>query len=107
MGDFEAIWKNVLFCEINKNKKFNIFTHLPYGESSHMDDKVKIKKLYQRFGKFLRKYSEFVDDVFIIINKRDEKDLLNFKILSELKWNIMIEFENNGITVELLKLVRE
>lgn len=107
LGDFEAIAKNVIFSEINKNKKFNIFTHLPYGISTHMDDKVKLKKLYERFGKFLRKNDQLLDDVYVIINKRNQNDLLNFKMLSEVKWNSLIEFENNGITVELLKFIRD
>lgn len=104
LGDFEAIGKNVIFSEENFDKKFTIFTHLPYGVSTHMDDIVKVKKLYKRFGKFLRKFSSEIDEVFIIINKREEKDLLNFKKLSECDWEILMQFENNGITVELLKM---
>jgi 23S rRNA G2445 N2-methylase RlmL len=104
MGDFEAIGKNVIFSEKNKGKKFTIFSHLPYGVSTHMDDIVKVKKLYKRFGKFLRKFCNEIDDVFIIINKREEKDLLNFKKLSECEWECLMQFENNGISVELLKL---
>lgn len=106
LGDFEAIGKNIIFSERNKalKRRFNIYTHIPYGISSHMNDKTKIKKLYMRFGKFLRKFSNDIDEVFIIVNKREEKDLLNFKKLSECDWEVLMQFENNGITVELLKM---
>lgn len=107
LGDFEAIAKNVVFSEANKNNKFNIFTHLPYGVSQQMDDRVKIRKLYERFGKFIRKHNDLLDDVFVLVNKRDESDRINFKSLTGLKWNVVLEFENNGITVELLKYIRE
>jgi len=107
LGDFEAIAKNVVFSEVNINNKFNIFTHLPYGVSQQMDDRIKIKKLYERFGKFIRKNNEQLDDVFVIVNKRDEKDRINFKLLSGVKWNAIVEFENNGITVEMLKYIRD
>lgn len=107
LGDFEAIAKNVIFSEINKNNKFNIFTHLPYGVSQQMDDRVKIRKLYERFGKFLRKHNDQLDEVFVIVNKRNESDKINFKSISGVNWNTIIEFENNGITVELLKYIRD
>jgi len=107
LGDFEAIGKNVIMCEKNKNHKFNIFTHLPYGVSQQMDDRNKLKKLYERFGKFLRRYNQELDDVFVIVNKRNDKDEINFKTLSGVKWNTIVEFENNGITVEMLKYIRE
>jgi len=107
LGDFEAIAKNVVFSEINKKCKFNIFTHLPYGISHQMDDRNKIKKLYERFGKFIRKHNEQLDEIFVVINKREESDSINFKTLTDVKWNQILEFENNGITVQMLKYIRE
>lgn len=107
MGDFETIGKEIVFSnkiENFKNKKFIIFSNIPYGNSHQLADKLQVKSLYVRFGKFLRKYNKNLEDVFILVNKRDIKDELNFKNLTELKWKVLNSFDNNGIEVELLKL---
>jgi hypothetical protein len=69
-----------------------------------MDDRTQIKGLYKRFGKFLRKHSNLLADVFILVNKRTIHDDLNFKIISGLNWKVITSFDNNGIDVEFLKL---
>jgi 23S rRNA G2445 N2-methylase RlmL len=102
MGDFESIATNVVF-KFDK-KKFTIFSNIPYGESQEMAERVKIRSLYKRMGKFLRKYSNFVGDVFIIVKKRSKKDDLNFQNLTEMKWEVISTFFNNGIEVEFLQL---
>jgi len=106
IGDFENISKEVIFNQKLPfhDKKFTIMSNVPYGTSQEMADKVQIKSLYKRFGKFLRKYSDFFEDVFILVNKRNPKDELNFKNLTEIDWEIVNTFINGGIDVELLKM---
>jgi 23S rRNA G2445 N2-methylase RlmL len=110
IGDFENIYKEVLQNDklpLYKTKKFTIFSNIPYGTSDEMSDKIQIKSLYKRFGRFLRKNTNQLEDVYILVNCRDEKDELNFKKLTELKWKTLCKFDNNGIEVEFLKMSRE
>lgn len=110
IGDFETIFKEVLQNEklpLYKSKKFTIFSNIPYGTSEVMQDKIQIKSLYKRFGRFLRKNSSLLEDVFILVNTRDEKDELNFKNLTEVKWKSICKFDNNGIEVEFIKMNNE
>lgn len=110
IGDFETIHKEVLLNEkltLFKNKKFTIFTNLPYGTSEQMSDKIQIKSLYKRFGKFLRRFSNHLEDVYILVNQRDDNDELNFKKLSEVEWKTLCKFDNNGIECEFLKMNME
>lgn len=110
IGDFETIFKEVLQNEklpLYKTKKFTIFSNIPYGTSEVMSDKIQIKSLYKRFGRFLRKNSDLLEDVFILVNTRDEKDELNFKNLTEVKWKSICKFDNNGIEVEFIKMNKE
>ena len=109
IGDFETVAKEVIFNEkLNfKNKKFVIFSNIPYGTSQVMSDKIEMKKLYKRFGKFLRKYESQFEDVYILVNKRNKDDELNFKNLTEIKWEVLDSFDNNSIPVEFLKMLKE
>jgi 23S rRNA G2445 N2-methylase RlmL len=110
IGDFETIFKEVLQNEklpLYKSKKFTIFSNIPYGTSEVMSDKIQIKSLYKRFGRFLRKNSNLLEDVYILVNTRDEKDELNFKNLTEVKWKSICKFDNNGIEVEFIKMNKE
>jgi 23S rRNA G2445 N2-methylase RlmL len=106
IGDFETIGREVIFN--NKLpfhlKKFTIFSNIPYGTSQDYSAKIDIKSTYKRFGKFLRKYSDLFEDVFILVNKTGPKDELNFKNLSEIKWEVICSFQNNGIDVEFIKM---
>jgi 23S rRNA G2445 N2-methylase RlmL len=106
IGDFETVASEVIFNEkLNfKNKKFVIISNVPYGTSHVMSDKIEIKKLYKRFGKFLRKYESLFEDVYILVNKRNKDDELNFKNLTEIKWEVVDCFDNNSIPVEFLKM---
>ena len=88
------------------NKKFTILSNIPYGLSHELSEKIELKHLYKRFGKFLRRYSHMFEDVFILVNKRDNSDELNFKKLSELNWEVIPVFNNNGVDVEFLKMER-
>ena len=105
MGDFESIAHNYVFKM--ENKKFTIFSNIPYGESQEMSDKVQIKSLYKRIGKFLRKYTNFIDEVFILVKKRGKQDPLNFHNLTEMKWKEISTFYNNGIEVEFIRLEKK
>ena len=105
MGDFESIAHNYVFKM--ENKKFTIFSNIPYGESQEMSDKVQIKSLYKRIGKFLRKYTNFIDEVFILVKKRGGQDPLNFHNLTEMKWKEISTFYNNGIEVEFIRLEKK
>jgi 23S rRNA G2445 N2-methylase RlmL len=110
IGDFETIFREVLQNEklpLYKSKKFTIFSNIPYGTSEVMSDKIQIKSLYKRFGRFLRKNSSLLEDVFILVNTRYEKDELNFKNLTEVKWKSICKFDNNGIEVEFIKMNKE
>ena len=109
IGDFETVASEVIFNEkLNfKNKKFVIISNVPYGTSHVMSDKIEIKKLYKRFGKFLRKYESLFEDVYILVNKRNKDDELNFKNLTEIKWEVLDSFDNNSIPVEFLKMQRQ
>jgi 23S rRNA G2445 N2-methylase RlmL len=104
IGDFENIANQIIFSKNYANKKFIIFSHIPYGLSKQLSDKTELKHLYRRIGKFLRRYSENIEDVFILVNKRDNTDDLNFKKLSELGWEVVSTFSNNGVDVEFLKM---
>jgi 23S rRNA G2445 N2-methylase RlmL len=104
IGDFENIANQIIFSKNYSNKKFTIFSNIPYGLSHQMSDKVELKHLYRRFGKFLRRYSHLFEDVFILVNKRENSDELNFKKLTELNWEVLSQFNNNGVEVEFLKM---
>jgi 23S rRNA G2445 N2-methylase RlmL len=107
IGDYEMIGKEIVFndkVDVFKNRKFDIFSNIPYGRSHEMSDKIQIKTLYRRFGKFLRKYTDQIGDVFILVNKRHKEDELNFKTLTEMNWELIKNFDNNGIEVEFLKM---
>ena len=104
IGDFENIANQVIFHNDYSFKKFIIMTNIPYGLSHQLSDKIQIKHLYIRFGKFLRKYSHLLEDVYILVNKRDFKDQLCFKKLSEVNWEVINTFNNNGVEVEFLKM---
>ena len=105
MGDFESIAHNFVFKM--DRKKFTIFSNIPYGESQEMSEKVQIRSLYKRIGKFLRKYTNFIDDVFILVKKRSKQDDLNFHNLTEIKWKEISTFYNNGIEVEFLQMEKK
>lgn len=109
IGDFETVASEVIFNEklTFKNKKFVIFSNIPYGTSHVMSDKIEIKKLYKRFGKFLRKYDSLFEDVFILVNIRNKDDELNFKNVTEIKWEVLDNFDNNSIPVEFLRMQKE
>jgi 23S rRNA G2445 N2-methylase RlmL len=107
IGDFEVIFKEVINNEkikTFKEKKFTIFSNIPYGTSHEMSNIIQIKSLYRRFGRFLRKYENKLDEVYILVNKRLRNDELNFQNLTELNWKVLEVFDNNGIEVEFLKL---
>jgi 23S rRNA G2445 N2-methylase RlmL len=106
IGDFENIANQIIFSKDFTGKKFTIFSHIPYGLSQQLTEKTELKHLYRRFGKFLRKYEHLFDEVLILVNKRDTKDELNFKKLSELNWEVVSAFNNNGVDVEFLKMER-
>ena len=59
MGDFETIGKQFLFH--NPDNKITIITNIPYGTASEMSNRIQIKALYKRFGKFLRKNMDLID----------------------------------------------
>jgi len=104
MGDFETIGQKIVFQDKDKTNtsKFSIMTNIPYGTSNEMSNRNQIKALYKRFGKFLRRNIDFIDDIFILVNKRSSYDDLNFKILSEINWETIVSFNNNGIDVDFL-----
>jgi 23S rRNA G2445 N2-methylase RlmL len=102
MGDFESIANNFVFKQIDK--KFTIFSNIPYGESQEMSERVQIRSLYKRFGKFLRKHTNQLDEVFILVKKRHNQDDLNFQNVTELRWKEISTFSNNGIEVEFLQM---
>jgi 23S rRNA G2445 N2-methylase RlmL len=108
IGDFEVIYKQYISSQkLNNDNKFIIISNIPYGTANQMQETSQIRSLYRRFGTFLRKYSSSLDDVFILINKRKTHDQLNFRSITELKWEELLSFENNGIEVEFLKLEKE
>lgn len=105
IGDFEAIGTNMIFNKnIYNDQKFTIFSNMPYGTSANMSDRIQVKFLYKRFGKFLRKNSNSLENVFILVNKRNYQDELNFRNLTEVKWKVLNTFDNNGIEVEFLQM---
>ena len=104
MGDFETIGQNTIFQDGDRSSKnkFTIITNIPYGTSSEMSNRNQIKSLYRRFGKFLRKNIDYIDEVYVLVNKRNSNDDLNFKELSEINWECVVSFNNNGIDVVFL-----
>lgn len=100
LGDYEKIFKIIEKENVEKNK-ISILTHLPYKEDNNF---AKTIKLYKEFSNFLKKNFDMFESVQILIKKRDKKDNLNFEVISELNWDTIGEFSNEGIDTKLIRL---
>jgi hypothetical protein len=83
-----------------------IITNLPYGHrsKSFISDAV-LKNSFERFGNLIKKSYLKLENVFIIYPI--ERTRPNFIEISNLPWNLLMEFDNSGIKVGLWHLDKD
>lgn len=101
LGDYEKVFPLIYNQCSASQPKVSIVSHIPYLVNK---DQEKTRLLYKQFGKFLRKNFDSFESVALLVKSREKKDGLNFQTLSELRWDILHEFNNEGTEVQLIKL---
>jgi hypothetical protein len=92
---------------IKSENPLTLLTNIPYGErsSKYIDDR-ELMQVYVRFGKFLRKKMNRFESVYVIAPENSDKILKGFICLSDLPWEKILDFNNQGIKVSLFKLLK-
>ncbi|AFZ81585.1 hypothetical protein BEWA_009990 [Theileria equi strain WA] len=80
------------------SKRLIVITNLYYGDKKRSEEFIKLQNTFCKHLLSLRKSKKL--DAYVIAN-------LSFKKNSKLKWESMLRFNNNGIIVELLKLLKK
>lgn len=74
----------------NVNDKLTIITNLPYlhGRSESKHPLNQLTSIYSRFSQMINSNKDFIENVFIIIDKNinDKRHFLN---VSSLEWNLI------------------
>jgi len=84
----------------------NIITNIPYGvRSSKYIDAKELNAVYVKFGRFLRKNRKRLGEVFVICPEESDRVLGGFISISDMEWEKVSEFDNQGIKVALFKLL--
>jgi len=78
-----------------------VVTNLPYGQRSSGNSAVKFRELLSRFGQLLNKRPDF--QAVYVLNGISVNKL---RRVTQCKWKSLVTFDNNGIPVQLLQLVR-
>ena len=103
-GDFENVFTQLKDKSVSNNESklgLQIITHIPYGLPSKgkiMSEET--NSLLKRFGKMIKKNKEDFTDVFLLTASQSRSTV---ESCTKLEWKPVLQFQNCGIRVVLLK----